>query len=184
MTLTMVRKATDFSFVSRLWQEAKAAQPGQGSPCLFCAKPMSLIPKAPALNFEICVYCEMIWLGAAEKAALPARPSDGPVVASLNPRAAEMIARVDSKLFKEKADNAELSEGDWLFWVFGLPTKPGGENWVRFPWMTVTLAFVTLVLAAFHPDPSPDSRSAAIFPAESGPAAIPCSVGFIFYSCL
>ncbi len=61
-----------------------------------------------------------------------------------------MIARLDARTSKEREQSVP-SEWDWLFWLFGLPTKPGGEDWARFPQMTVMLIVATVVLSIIFP---------------------------------
>jgi membrane associated rhomboid family serine protease len=151
--LSVLKKTTDPFFANHLWQEAKAAQPGQSGPCPVCAKPMVLIMReANALRFQICVFCEMLCFGAAEKAALPPIPAPfaGEPLSQLPPKAAEMVARLDAHRSSERGAT-EPSEWDWLFWLFGLPTQPGGKDWVRFPRMTVILVLATAVIGIFSP---------------------------------
>ena len=150
--LSVLKKTTDPYFVNHLYQEAKAALPGQGGPCSVCSKPMVVLSREGGLSFQICVSCEIIWMGGAEKAALPPVPAleAAEDLSKLPPKAAEMIARLDARIESERGDS-EPSEWDWVFWLFGLPTQPGGKDWVRFPRMTVILVAATFVIGLIWP---------------------------------
>lgn len=72
ISLSVLKKTTDSSFVNHLYQEAKTAPPGEGGACPICTKTMvALSWEDNSLSFQVCVFCEMIWMGMAEKAALP-----------------------------------------------------------------------------------------------------------------
>lgn len=151
MGLSVLRKTTEPSFVNQLWQEARSARPGQGSPCPICRKPMALISRQESsIHFQICPFCEMFWLGSAEKAALPTPSVTAGGLSNLPPEAAEMVARIDAQIANERG-GAAPSQWDWVFWLFGLPTKPAGEEWVRFPWMTVLVILAAVIIGGFSP---------------------------------
>jgi ribosomal protein L37AE/L43A len=187
MGLSVLKKTTDPYFVNHLYQEAKAAPAGQGGLCPVCTKPMVVITREPqSISFQICVFCEMIWMGTAEKATLP--PIPAPVaeddLSKLPPKAAEMVARLDAHIAGERGDS-QPSEWDWVFWLFGLPTQPGGKDWVRFPRMTVILVLATIVISFISPR-SIDSLISLGEPIPPcfGPVVTAFLVFFIFYNCL
>jgi membrane associated rhomboid family serine protease/ribosomal protein L37AE/L43A len=150
--LSVLKKTTDPYFVNHLYQEAKAAPAREGGACPVCAKPMVVLPQEGGLSYQICVSCEMIWMGGAEKAALPPVPAPEAVedISKLPPKAAEMAARLDARIDMERG-GSQPSEWDWVFWLFGLPTQPGGKDWVRFPRMTVILVVATFVISIVSP---------------------------------
>ncbi len=144
ISLATLRKTTNFTFVSQLRQDARVDQPGRGGQCPVCKIPMGVVTReAGALCFQICVFCEMIWLGPAERASLPAPPpvSEEP----LPEKAAELIARLDSRFPSQTSSRQAPSRpAEALLWFLGIPPKPGGEDWVRFPWMTLLLVIVVI----------------------------------------
>jgi ribosomal protein L37AE/L43A len=146
ISLSTLKKTTNFSFVSQLRQDVRAAQPGEGGLCPVCKIPMRVVTReAGVLCFQICIFCEMIWLGEAERASLPAPPPEREVFQPLPEKAAELIARLDTRFPSQTSSRVAPSRPDEaLLWFLGVPPKPGGEDWVRFPWMTLLLV-VTVI---------------------------------------
>lgn len=142
-SITTLKKRTNFSFISQLRQDARAAQPGQGGLCPVCKAPMAVVMReAGAVCFQVCVFCEMIWMGKAEIAAVPASPAGE---APLPLKAVEVIARADMRMDQfQTADESPIRSDRNLFWLLGVPAYPGGEYWERFPWMTLLLVLSTL----------------------------------------
>jgi membrane associated rhomboid family serine protease len=160
--LSILKKSVEGSFLNSLWFEAKGMENHGGIPCPACSLSMAQVFRGPVptpLTFQICIPCEMIWLGPHERAALPSFPlfqTDNPDdLSKLPPEAARVLALAKVQRLAEVARRQDDEFVDLAFWqkafmFIGLPMKSDDhEPWVRFPWAIVGTVVLTTFVSIY-----------------------------------
>jgi membrane associated rhomboid family serine protease/ribosomal protein L37AE/L43A len=162
VTLAILRRTVEPSFFNGLWRELRGAEKAESFACPLCSHAMNQLQRGGAPDpqlFRACQACGVVWMGPAERAALPLqttpepfKPPPEPPKEQLPSEAQKLLALHEVELIAERRRRQDQFDASHLpFWqkflaALGFPIEDDPNAQYSFPWFTV---IVTLITTAF-----------------------------------